>query len=116
MALVIPSERSADGPPQREESSYRPVGRRPSVGEEDRANVIDRSGGSTVIEWNRPDVVQRQVPEKRVAAQGGVFGPCRIGAHGFHRPSRAAPLSRDLRFAPPPPRSTSRPNDDDSRR
>src|SRR5713101_9892112 len=102
MALVIPSERSADGPPQREESSYRQVGRRPSVGEEDRANVIDRPGGSTVIEWNRPDVVQRHVPEKRVAAQVELLEFCRIGAHACHRLSRAAPLSRDLRFAPPP--------------
>src|SRR6266852_5616695 len=93
MALVIPSERSADGPPQREESSYRQVGRRPSVGEEDRANVIDRSGGSTVIEWNRPDVMQRHVPEKRVAAQVELLELCRIGAHACHRLSGAAPLS-----------------------
>src|SRR5437870_7827085 len=91
MALVIPSERSADGPPQREESSYRQVGRRPSVGKEDRAKVIDRSGGSTVIEWNRPDVVQRHVPEKRVAAQVELLEICRIGAHGCCRPSRDAP-------------------------
>src|SRR3989442_14948594 len=84
MPLVIPSERSADGPPQREESSYRQIGRRPSVGEEDRANVIDRPGGSTVIEWNRPDVVERHVPEKPVAAQVELLELCRIGAHACH--------------------------------
>src|SRR5258705_13007722 len=100
MPLVIPSERSADGPPQREESSYRQVGRRPSVGEEDRANVIDRPGGPTVIEGNCPDVVQRHVPEKRVAAQVELLELYRIGAHACHRLSRAASLSRDLRFDP----------------
>src|SRR5713226_1411888 len=72
-----------------------------SVGEEDRANVIDRSGGSTVIEWNRPDVVQRHVPEKRVAAQVELLELCRIGAHACHRLSRAAPLSLILLLLEP---------------
>src|SRR5256885_10155267 len=56
-------------------------GRRTAVAKENRAHVTDRSTGSTVIEWNRPDVVQGHVAEKRVAAQVDRSELSRIGAH-----------------------------------
>jgi len=67
MALVIPSERSAQGPAQREESSNREVRWTPAA-EQDRTRVLDAATGPPAIESYRPDVVERHVAEKRVAA------------------------------------------------
>ena len=72
-----------------------------------RVHVTDRSTGSTVIEWNRPDVVQGHVAEKRVAAQVDRSELSRIGAHadpsGASEPSSVGicdldPSSRSLAF------------------
>ena len=72
-----------------------------------RVHVTDRSIGSTVIEWNRPDVVQGHVAEKRVAAQVDRSELSRIGAHadpsGATEPSSVGicdldPSSRSLAF------------------
>ena len=78
-----------------------------AAGTTTRVHVTDRSTGSTVIEWNRPDVVQGHVAEKRVAAQVDRSELSRIGAHadpsGATEPSSVGicdldPSSRSLAF------------------
>src|SRR5207247_9850231 len=67
MPLVSPAERSGEGPAQREESSTREVRLTPAA-EQDRTRVLDAATGPPAIESYRPDVVERHVAEKRVAA------------------------------------------------
>src|SRR5262245_22777831 len=69
MATVIPSKRSAQDRPQPKQLSNRHVGRWSPVTEQDRARVLDGAAWAPAIERNRPDVVERHVAEKRVAAQ-----------------------------------------------
>jgi len=68
MAAVIPSKRSAERPAQREQSSNREVLGWPWVAKQDGTRVPDAATGSSAVEWNCPDIVERHVAEKRMAA------------------------------------------------
>jgi hypothetical protein len=81
MALVVPSEGAAEGPSQREQSSNRDVGRWTPIAEQDRTSLPDAPTGPSAREWNRPDIVERHVAEKRVAAQVESSKLGRIDAH-----------------------------------
>ncbi len=69
MTLVIPSEHAAQAPPQREQRSNRDVRPWPSAATHQSTEIFHGPTGPAVVEWNRPHVVQRNVAEKRVAAQ-----------------------------------------------
>src|SRR6266498_1352695 len=85
MALVIPSERSAEGRSQREQPSNRKVECTP-VAEQDRARVLDAATGSPALEGNCPDVVER-----RVAAQVESLKVSRLHAHAHDQFSQSVP-------------------------
>src|SRR5437660_4593849 len=91
MALVIPSERSAQGPAQREESSNREVRWTPAA-EQDRTRVLDAATGPPAIESYRPDVVERHVAEKRVATEVESLEVGRLHAHAHDQFSQSATL------------------------
>jgi hypothetical protein len=101
MALLIPSERSAEGPSQREESSNREVRMGTPVAEQDRTRVLDGATGAPAGEWNRPDVMERHVAEKRVAAQVEPLKVAWLHAHAHDQFSPEATLgSLESRIKP----------------
>jgi len=55
------------------------------VAEQDRTRLPDAATWASASEWNRPDVVQRHVAEKRVAAQVEFFELGRFDAHAHVR-------------------------------
>jgi hypothetical protein len=81
MALVIPAEDAAKPPPQRKQRSNGDVWPRPPIAKHERTNVRDRPTRPAIVEWNRPDVVQRHIAKERVTAQVKASKVPRINAH-----------------------------------
>ena len=84
MTLVIPSEHSAQRPPERKQSSNSDVRRRTPVAKYKSTGVLHSLTGPAVLESNRPNVVQRHVAKERVAAQVECSELRRINAPGCH--------------------------------
>ena len=81
VALGIPSERATQRESHCEEPSNREIVVWTAVAEQGRACVLDSAPWAPAVQRDRPDVVERNVAEKRVAAQVELLEVGRLHAH-----------------------------------